>query len=214
MWTLAFGHHEDRTPTHGYERTREAAMAAFARGCTHQARSYVRYRGQPGNHLVLSFTGFDPLRKSGGPKCCDAQRGFFNDVVGCYPRLEEITWDGASSSRFSAARRPHGRSRRGRSRRGNAGDRIRPWNIKEKPMKRETRITVTFTHPFQLKGIDRTLPSGDYTILTEEELTNDNASFPVYHRLSTVIFVSSKQFVEMFTIDPVDLQAALNKDVA
>jgi hypothetical protein len=29
MWTLAFGHHEDRTPTHGYEATREAAMAAF-----------------------------------------------------------------------------------------------------------------------------------------------------------------------------------------
>jgi hypothetical protein len=25
MWTLAFGHHEDRTPTHGYEPTREAA---------------------------------------------------------------------------------------------------------------------------------------------------------------------------------------------
>jgi hypothetical protein len=23
MWTLAFGHHEDRTPTHGYEPTRE-----------------------------------------------------------------------------------------------------------------------------------------------------------------------------------------------
>ena len=31
MWTLAFGQHEDRTPTHGYEATREAAMAAFAR---------------------------------------------------------------------------------------------------------------------------------------------------------------------------------------
>ena len=31
MWTLAFGHHEDRTPTHGYEPTREAAMAAFAK---------------------------------------------------------------------------------------------------------------------------------------------------------------------------------------
>jgi hypothetical protein len=29
MWTLAFGHHEDRTPTHGCEATREAAMAAF-----------------------------------------------------------------------------------------------------------------------------------------------------------------------------------------
>ena len=31
MWTLAFGHHEDRTPPHGYEATREAAMAAFAK---------------------------------------------------------------------------------------------------------------------------------------------------------------------------------------
>jgi hypothetical protein len=30
LWTLAYGQHEDRTPTHGYEATREAAMAAFA----------------------------------------------------------------------------------------------------------------------------------------------------------------------------------------
>jgi hypothetical protein len=31
MWTLAFGHHEDRTPTHGYAATREDAMAAFGK---------------------------------------------------------------------------------------------------------------------------------------------------------------------------------------
>jgi hypothetical protein len=31
MWTLAYGQHEDRTPTHGYEPTREAAMEAFAK---------------------------------------------------------------------------------------------------------------------------------------------------------------------------------------
>jgi hypothetical protein len=31
LWTLAYGHHEDRTPTHGYEPTREAAMQAFAK---------------------------------------------------------------------------------------------------------------------------------------------------------------------------------------
>jgi hypothetical protein len=31
MWTLAFGHHEDRTPTHGYAATREAAMEVFAK---------------------------------------------------------------------------------------------------------------------------------------------------------------------------------------
>jgi len=31
MWTLIFPHHKGRTPTHGYEATREAAMTAFAR---------------------------------------------------------------------------------------------------------------------------------------------------------------------------------------
>ena len=31
LWTLAYGHHEDRTPIYGYGATREAAMAAFAR---------------------------------------------------------------------------------------------------------------------------------------------------------------------------------------
>jgi hypothetical protein len=31
MWALLFGYHEDRIPTHGYEPTREAAMAAFAK---------------------------------------------------------------------------------------------------------------------------------------------------------------------------------------
>jgi hypothetical protein len=31
FWTLAYSHLEDRTPTHGYEPTREAAMAAFAK---------------------------------------------------------------------------------------------------------------------------------------------------------------------------------------
>jgi hypothetical protein len=28
MWTLAFGHHEDRAPAHGYAATREAANAS------------------------------------------------------------------------------------------------------------------------------------------------------------------------------------------
>jgi len=31
MWTLDFWHGEDRTPTHGYEPTRESVMAAFAK---------------------------------------------------------------------------------------------------------------------------------------------------------------------------------------
>jgi hypothetical protein len=31
MWTLAYRHHRDRSLTHGFETTREAAMAAFAK---------------------------------------------------------------------------------------------------------------------------------------------------------------------------------------
>ena len=31
FWTLAYSHLEDRTPTHGYGATRDAAMAAFAK---------------------------------------------------------------------------------------------------------------------------------------------------------------------------------------
>jgi hypothetical protein len=37
MWSLAFGHHEDRSPTHGYAETREAAMA-FAKSWRHGDR--------------------------------------------------------------------------------------------------------------------------------------------------------------------------------
>jgi hypothetical protein len=29
MWTLIFEYHEDRSPTHGYPESRQAAMAAF-----------------------------------------------------------------------------------------------------------------------------------------------------------------------------------------
>jgi hypothetical protein len=36
LWTLAYGFHEDRTPTHGYEPTREVAMAAFAKSWRRQ----------------------------------------------------------------------------------------------------------------------------------------------------------------------------------
>ena len=38
MWTLAFGQHEDRTPTHGFAATREAAMAAFVRSWRYESR--------------------------------------------------------------------------------------------------------------------------------------------------------------------------------
>jgi hypothetical protein len=31
FWTLTYGYHHDRRPTHGYAATREDAMAAFAK---------------------------------------------------------------------------------------------------------------------------------------------------------------------------------------
>jgi hypothetical protein len=31
VWSLAYGYHHDRKPSYGYEPTREAAMAAFAK---------------------------------------------------------------------------------------------------------------------------------------------------------------------------------------
>jgi hypothetical protein len=37
MWSVVYGQNEDRTPTHGYEPTREAAMNAFGRSWHRQA---------------------------------------------------------------------------------------------------------------------------------------------------------------------------------
>jgi hypothetical protein len=46
LWTLAFGYHQNRTRTHGYEPTREAAMPAFAKqsGMTGGGVSRIVYR--------------------------------------------------------------------------------------------------------------------------------------------------------------------------
>ena len=48
MWTLAFGYHEDRTPTHGYAATRQAAMAATSFG------SPRCFEGSSTNRLAVS----------------------------------------------------------------------------------------------------------------------------------------------------------------
>ena len=48
--------------------------------------------------------------------------------------------------------------------------------------------TVTFAHPFLLKGVDRILGAGDYRVVTDEELIEE-LSFPVYRRVATMIFV-------------------------
>ena len=79
---------------------------------------------------------------------------------------------------------------------------------------RTTSKMVTFARPFTLKGVDRTLPAGNYRVVTDEELIEE-LSFPVYRRVSTMIFVPSESAssVEMVAIDPQDLQAAQERDL-
>ena len=73
---------------------------------------------------------------------------------------------------------------------------------------------VVFSHPFALKGVDRILPSGEYKVITDEQLIEE-LSFPVYRRVSTMILVpghARASILEMVTIDPHDLQAAQDRD--
>jgi hypothetical protein len=51
---------------------------------------------------------------------------------------------------------------------------------------RVTSRTITFVHPFSLKGIDGELPPGSYTIeIVEEPIAS--VSFLAYRRVSTAI---------------------------
>jgi hypothetical protein len=80
---------------------------------------------------------------------------------------------------------------------------------------RTSKKTVTFAHPFLLKGVDRILAAGDYRVVTDEELIEE-LSFPVYRRVATMIFVpadsKNTSSVEMASIDPRDLQEAQDRD--
>ena len=80
---------------------------------------------------------------------------------------------------------------------------------------RTIRRTIAFRRPFYLKGVDRMLPPGDYNVITDEELI-DGLSFSAYHRISTLMFVpaQSGSAVEMVTIEPLDLEAALEREAA
>src|SRR5271155_729059 len=94
------------------------------------------------------------------------------------------------------------------------------WSFSLTPKRRYNSMTtrtisktVTFAHPFLLKGIDRILPAGDYRVATDEELI-EGLSFPAYRRVSTMIFVPGQNTssVEMVAIDPQELQAAQEQD--
>jgi len=77
--------------------------------------------------------------------------------------------------------------------------------------------TMVFSKPFRLAGIGRMLPAGDYRVVTDEELI-EGLSFPVYRRVATMMFVPAQSrptsSVEMVTIDPLELQAAQDRDAS
>jgi len=52
--------------------------------------------------------------------------------------------------------------------------------------------SIVFSHPFELKGVDRILSPGDYRVVTDEELIEE-LSFPVYRRVATMIFVPANR---------------------
>lgn len=81
---------------------------------------------------------------------------------------------------------------------------------------RTRRRIWKFNKPFRLKGIDHALPPGEYQVVTDEELI-ESLSFPVYRRVAMMILVprqASRSSLEMFSIDPADLQAAHEMDAA
>jgi hypothetical protein len=84
-------------------------------------------------------------------------------------------------------------------------------------MTRTRSKSVVFSHPFELRGVDRTLPPGEYKVVTDEQLIEE-LSFPVYRRVAAMIFVPGHSHhtssVEMVTIDPRNLEAAQERDAA
>ena len=82
---------------------------------------------------------------------------------------------------------------------------------------RTIKRTVTFARPFKLGESDTELPAGRYFIETDEELV-DGVSFPVYRRTATIMQLIADPLrpgiTETMTIDPLQLEAALEADSA
>jgi hypothetical protein len=81
---------------------------------------------------------------------------------------------------------------------------------------RSRRETVTFLHPFRIRGIDRLLPSGAYEVITDEEMI-EGLSFPAFRRIATMIVVPAAEqslTMEMISIGSVDLSDAQRTDAS
>jgi hypothetical protein len=81
---------------------------------------------------------------------------------------------------------------------------------------RSRRETVTFQHPFRIRGIDRLLPSGAYEVITDEEMI-EGLSFPAFRRVATMIMVPAaahSSAMEMISIGSVELSDAQRIDAS
>ena len=82
---------------------------------------------------------------------------------------------------------------------------------------RTSRKTVTFTHPFQLNGMDEVQPAGTYTVETDEELI-EGLPFLSYRRTGTFILLPLRSNGsvpgQVITIDPWELETAEKMDAA
>ena len=82
---------------------------------------------------------------------------------------------------------------------------------------RSRRETVTFKHPFRIKGIDRLLPAGAYEVVTDEEMI-EGLSFASFRRMATMIMVPGaaprSASMEMISITAADLADAQRNDAS
>jgi hypothetical protein len=81
---------------------------------------------------------------------------------------------------------------------------------------RSRRETITFQHPFRIRGIDRLLPAGAYEVITDEEMI-EGLSFPAFRRTATMIMVpaaTQNSTMEMVSIGSVDLADAQHADAS
>jgi hypothetical protein len=80
---------------------------------------------------------------------------------------------------------------------------------------RTTSRTVTFSHPFNLSGMDEVQPAGTYTVETDEELLQ-TSSLPAYRRISTLMRLPARPTGPMVTqiveVNPLELAAVLARD--
>jgi len=82
---------------------------------------------------------------------------------------------------------------------------------------RSRRETITFKHPFRIKGVDRLLPPGSYEVITDEEMI-EGLSFAAFRRVATMITVPAPppraSTTERISISPVDLADAQRIDAS